>query len=65
MAYNDVERTDIVYLNRKGGDMSEWPEDVRVREFPRRVNPEGDCAEILSRGVVRARKHLRALRSDL
>lgn len=26
-----------VYLNlkdRKGGDMSEWPEDLRVREYP-------------------------------
>lgn len=21
--------------NRKGGDMSEWPEDLRVRELPR------------------------------
>lgn len=22
-------------LDRKGGDPSEWPEDLRVREFPR------------------------------
>ena len=22
--------------DRKGGDPSEWPEDLRVREFPRR-----------------------------
>lgn len=21
--------------DKKGGDMSEWPEDLRVREFPR------------------------------
>lgn len=24
----------IHLLDRKGGDMSEWPEDLRVREFP-------------------------------
>ena len=23
-----------VYRDRKGGDMSEWPEDLWVREFP-------------------------------
>jgi len=23
--------------DRKGGDMSEWPEDLRVREYPRPV----------------------------
>jgi hypothetical protein len=22
-------------LNRKGGEMSEWPEALRIREFPR------------------------------
>ena len=26
---------DIVLKNRKGGDMAEWPEDLRVREFPK------------------------------
>lgn len=26
--------------NRKGGDPSEWPEDLRVREFPSKVNHE-------------------------
>lgn len=26
----------IRLLDRKGGDMSEWPEDLRVREFPHR-----------------------------
>jgi hypothetical protein len=25
----------IVVRDRKGGDMSEWPEDLRVREYPR------------------------------
>jgi len=24
--------------DRKGGDMAEWPEELRVREFPKRVN---------------------------
>jgi hypothetical protein len=24
--------------NRKGGDMSEWPADLRVREFPVRLD---------------------------
>jgi protein gp37 len=24
----------ITFKNRKGGDMSEWPEDLRIREFP-------------------------------
>ena len=27
----------IHLLDRKGGDMAEWPEDLRVREFPARV----------------------------
>ena len=26
---------EIQFRDRKGGDMSEWPEDLRVREFPR------------------------------
>ncbi len=25
----------LLLRDRKGGDMSEWPEDLRVREFPR------------------------------
>jgi len=25
---------DIDVVDRKGGDPSEWPEDLRVREFP-------------------------------
>jgi protein gp37 len=32
---NSRERGPILY-DRKGGDMSEWPEDVRVREYPGR-----------------------------
>lgn len=24
--------------DRKGGDISEWPEDLRVREFPREAD---------------------------
>ena len=28
--------------HKKGGDMSEWPEDLRVREWPVQ-KPEGDC----------------------
>jgi protein gp37 len=28
--------------DRKGGDPSEWPEDIRVREFP--LAPSGECA---------------------
>lgn len=27
--------TEILLRDRKGGDMAEWPEDLRVREFPR------------------------------
>lgn len=25
----------IIFKNRKGGDMAEWPEDLRMREFPK------------------------------
>lgn len=28
-----------ILLNRKGGDMSEWPEDLRVRDFPATASP--------------------------
>ena len=31
----DGHRTHWKLANRKGGDMAEWPEDLRVREFPR------------------------------
>ena len=30
----NLERWRIVLKDRKGGDMSEWSEDLRVREFP-------------------------------
>lgn len=30
----DVAEQHVTLLDRKGGDMSEWPEDLRVREFP-------------------------------
>lgn len=30
-----VESMELRLRDRKGGDMSEWPEDLRVREFPR------------------------------
>jgi protein gp37 len=30
----NLERWRIVLNDRKGGDMSEWPEDLRVRQFP-------------------------------
>lgn len=29
-----VDVTPLKFDNKKGGDMSEWPEDLRVREFP-------------------------------
>ena len=29
-----IHRRDQLIRNRKGGDMAEWPEDLRVREFP-------------------------------
>lgn len=32
--FNEVERHDLLLRDRKGGDMTEWPEDLRVREFP-------------------------------
>jgi hypothetical protein len=28
------EHTSVSLRNRKGGDPSEWPEDLRVRQFP-------------------------------
>jgi protein gp37 len=28
------ETAPLVFMNRKGGDPAEWPEDLRVREFP-------------------------------
>lgn len=28
----------IVTMDRKGADMAEWPEDLRVREFPQRTD---------------------------
>lgn len=31
----DVQPEQLRLNDRKGGDMSEWPEDLRVREFPR------------------------------
>jgi hypothetical protein len=30
----NLERWRIVLKDRKGGDMSEWSEDLRVRQFP-------------------------------
>jgi protein gp37 len=32
---NGVNETTWQFKDRKGGDMAEWPEDLRVREFPR------------------------------
>lgn len=32
--FNQVERHDLLLRNKKGGDPSEWPADLRVREFP-------------------------------
>ncbi len=34
-AMDDGQRHEIKLRDRKGGDPSEWPEDLRVREFPR------------------------------
>lgn len=31
------ERGPVRFLNRKGGDMEEWPRDLRVREMPARI----------------------------
>lgn len=33
-AWNSAHREPIVLADRKGGDMSEWPADLRVRQFP-------------------------------
>jgi len=33
---SDVSLSPIVLKNRKGGDMTEWPRDLRVRQFPER-----------------------------
>ena len=34
-AYSDGSRfADVSLKDRKGGDMAEWPADLRVREFP-------------------------------
>lgn len=27
----------VAFANKKGGDMSEWPESLRVREFPKKI----------------------------
>lgn len=37
MAASAIEWTDAVWnpTHRKGGDPSEWPADLRVREFPK------------------------------
>ena len=32
--YEKPYRTEPELADRKGGDMAEWPEDLRVREFP-------------------------------
>ena len=32
--YDECVGTAIHYRNRKGGDMAEWPEDLRIREWP-------------------------------
>ena len=32
--------------DKKGGDMSEWPEDVRVREFPNVVSVEREAGTV-------------------
>jgi protein gp37 len=31
---NEKERVSMMLNDKKGGDVSEWPEDLRVREFP-------------------------------
>lgn len=36
-----IQRHETITLkNRKGGDPDEWPEDLRVREFPKEVTPK-------------------------
>jgi len=35
LASNMAASAVIKFKDRKGGDMAEWPEDLRVREFPR------------------------------
>jgi protein gp37 len=45
-----------ILRNRKGGDPSEWPEDLRVREMPRSIAPERNSSVVgntpLSNGVA-------------
>lgn len=36
-ACSRIDRPMIGFRNRKGGDPAEWPEDLRVREFPNQV----------------------------
>jgi protein gp37 len=38
------------YVNKKGGDIDEWPEDLRIREFPR-VLDVGSDADSMVRAV--------------
>ena len=33
--------THLLLKDRKGGDMAEWPMDLRVRDFPAKLNPTG------------------------
>lgn len=35
---------DYPLRDSKGGDPSEWPEDLRVREWPKRIAVQGGCS---------------------
>jgi protein gp37 len=39
---NSVNQTTLTFKDRKGGDWSEWPEDLRIRQFP---NPQPSSLE--------------------
>lgn len=53
----DGEMCEVGLRDKKGGDLAEWPEDLRVREFPNLGQPAKNGLDKLGEIIARARGH--------